>query len=155
MIPRPRLLALLSAVAALTALGDVSPAFLAIAVALALAGVILAVIDFRATPRVRPGDITRDAPPQLSIGAPQRIGLQLVTSGPAIVARVRDEVPHSFSVEPRVVSLRVPAGGEATAEYVVRPRHRGSFRFGSLHARAIFSLKGAAPEKSVSSFERS
>ena len=136
MLPRTRLLALLCAAAALAALGDVSPAFLVIAVALALAGVILAVIDFRATPRIRPGDITRDAPPQLSIGAPQRIGLHLVTSGPAIVARVRDEVPHSFSVDPRVVSLRVPAGGEATAEYVVRPRHRGSFRFGSLHSRA-------------------
>ncbi|MDQ3097247.1 MAG: DUF58 domain-containing protein, partial [Chloroflexota bacterium] len=137
MIPRPRLLALLCAAVALAALGDVSPVFLVIAAAFAAASLGLAVIDFRATPRIRPGDITREAPPQLSIGAPQKIGLRLFgPTGRGFVARVRDEVPHSFSVEPRVVSLRVPAGGEATVEYVVRPRYRGSFRFGSLHVRA-------------------
>lgn len=135
MIPRPRLLALLLVAALLTAIGDVSAVFLVIAAALVAASLVMAVIDFRATPRIRPGDIARDAPRQLSIGAPQKIGLRLRTPGPAIVARVRDEVPHSFSAEPRAVALHVPAAGEGSGGYVARPRHRGSFRFGALHAR--------------------
>jgi uncharacterized protein (DUF58 family) len=135
-VPRPRLLLLLCLATGLAALGDLSPVFVGVAVAVALAVVALAVVDARATPRLGPDQLAREAASQLSIGAPHRVRLSVR----APVARrldvsLRDEAPPSFAVDRRVLAASVPALGEATVEYVARPRHRGSHRFGALHAR--------------------
>src|SRR5258708_39723347 len=80
--------------------------------------------------------IVRSAEPQLIIAAPNRIGLSLRNPTPRpLWLRVRDEVPASFAVEPRVTTAVLPPAGSATAEYVVPPRFRGSFHFGALHTR--------------------
>ena len=136
MIPRPRLLALVLSAAALVALGTLTPVFIGLAGVVLVAALAFAVTDYRLTPRMTAAEVVRGAEPQLIIGAPNRIGLTLrnPTARPLRV-RVRDEVPVSFAVAPRVsTALLAPAATE-TAEYVARPRYRGSFRFGALHTR--------------------
>ena len=136
MLPRPRLLALLFGAVLLVALGDVSSVSIAAGIAVALGAVALAVIDARATPRLGAGELEREAPPQLSIGAPHtvRVRVRAPRAG-RLEVRVRDEAPASFVVDRRVLAARLPPLGETTLEYVARPRFRGSYRFGALNAR--------------------
>src|SRR5207245_2240170 len=49
---------------------------------------------------------------------------------------VRDDVPPAFDVDRRVHEARIAPAGTATVEYLARPRHRGTFRFGDVHVRA-------------------
>ena len=135
-LPRPRLLALLFGAVLLVALGEISPIFIGLAIAVAAGAVILAVIDVRAAPRLGTEDLGREAPPQLSIGAPHTIRVRVrAPIARRLDARVRDEAPVSFVVDPRVLAVTVPPLGETTVEYTARPRFRGTYRFGALHAR--------------------
>ncbi|MDQ6859252.1 MAG: DUF58 domain-containing protein, partial [Chloroflexota bacterium] len=135
-VPRPRLLGLTLAAAALLALGTLSSVFVALAAVVLVATIGLAIADYRLAPRMGPSDVSRVAEPQLIIGAPNRIGLALRNPTPRpLRMRVRDEVPVSFAVAPRVSAAVLDAGGAQTVEYVARPRYRGSFRFGALHTR--------------------
>ena len=136
MLPRPRLLALLLLAALFVALGDVWTMFVWSGVFIALVAAALAVVDARNTPRLRAEDLWREAAPQLSIGAPHpvRVGIRAPVARPLEV-RVRDEAPASFAVDRRVLEGTVPPLGEATLQYVARPRFRGSYRFGAIHAR--------------------
>lgn len=136
MLPRPRLLALLLVSALFLALGDVSAVFIGAGIAVALGAVALAVVDARSTPRLRAGAVWREATSQLSIGAPHtvRINARSPVARPLEV-NVRDEAPPSFAVDRRVLALSVPPLGEASSGYAARPRFRGTYRFGAIHAR--------------------
>ncbi|HEY8806118.1 MAG TPA: DUF58 domain-containing protein [Candidatus Limnocylindria bacterium] len=136
LLPRPRLLAIALGAAALLALGTLSPVFVALAAVVFVAAIVLAGVDYGLAARMGPLEVARIAQPQLIIGAPNRIGLALrnPTARPLRV-RVRDEVPASFAVAPRVTTAVLEPAGSVTAEYVARPRYRGSFRFGALHTR--------------------
>ncbi|HTH70871.1 MAG TPA: DUF58 domain-containing protein [Candidatus Saccharimonadales bacterium] len=135
-VPRPRLLMLALGAAALVGLGTLSPVFVGLAVLVLAAALALAVADYRLAPAMGPAEVARIAEPQLIIGAPNHIGLAMrnPTVRP-LRLRVRDEVPVSFAVVPRVTSMVLEPAGSETAEYVARPRYRGSFRFGALHTR--------------------
>lgn len=135
-VPRPRLLALGLSAVALAALGTLSPIFVGLAAVVLVTALALAAVDYRLTPRLTGDDVSRISEPQLIIGAPNRIGLALrnPTARP-LHLRVRDEVPASFLVSPRITATVLAAGAAQEAEYVVRPRYRGSFRFGALHTR--------------------
>ncbi|MDP9246375.1 MAG: DUF58 domain-containing protein [Chloroflexota bacterium] len=135
-VPRPRLLGLTLAAAALLALGTLSSVFVALAGVVLVAAIVLAIADYRLAPRMGPAEVARIAEPQLIVGAPNRIGLVLrnPTARPLRV-RVRDEVPVSFAVASRVSTAVLEPAGAETLEYVARPRYRGSFRFGALHTR--------------------
>lgn len=135
-VPRPRLLALVLGSAVLLALATLSPVFAALAGALAVAAFALAITDYRLAPALDAAHVARVAEPQLIIGAPNRVGVTIrnPTARP-LRLRVRDDVPPSFAVAPRTSRAVVAPGGSETVEYVARPRHRGSFRFGSLHTR--------------------
>jgi uncharacterized protein (DUF58 family) len=135
-VPRPRLLAFALCAAMLLALGALSGVFPGLAAVLLITAVALAVADYRLTPRLDASDIVRIAEPQLIIGAPNRIGLALRNpTARRLRLSVRDEVPASFVVAPRVMRAILAPAASATAEYVARPRYRGSFRFGALHTR--------------------
>ena len=136
-IPRPRLLALALTAAVLLGLGALSPAFVGLAAVLFAGAIVLAVADYRLTPALGPGQVARVAAPQLIIGAPNHIGLALgnPTARP-LRLRLRDEVPPSFALTPRTIGVTLGPAASDTVEYVARPRYRGSFRFGALHARA-------------------
>ncbi len=135
-LPRPRLLALALLATAPLALGEVSVAFVWAGAAIALAGLLLAAIDLRATPAPSRLLVSRVSEPRLSLGAPNRIDLRIADpfTRPLRVT-VRDDVPDAFDVDRRRADATVPAGGEATVSYVARPRHRGTFRFGDVHLR--------------------
>ncbi|HEX4744170.1 MAG TPA: DUF58 domain-containing protein [Candidatus Limnocylindria bacterium] len=136
MLPRPKLLVLLLVAALLMALGDLSVVFVGLAVLVVLVAVALAIVDLRSTPRLRSGDVWREAAPQLSIGAPHpvRLGVRGSVARPLDVT-VRDEAPVSFAVDRRVLAGTVPPLGETALQYVARPRFRGTYRFGAIHAR--------------------
>ncbi|HEV2010171.1 MAG TPA: DUF58 domain-containing protein [Candidatus Limnocylindria bacterium] len=135
-VPRPRLLALGIGAAVLLALGTLSPVFVGLAVVLFIAAIGLAIADYRLAPALGAAEVGRVAEPQLIIGAPNRVGVTLrnPTTRP-LRLRVRDEVPVSFAVSPRVNTAVLAPAGTDTVAYVARPRYRGSFRFGALHTR--------------------
>lgn len=98
----------------------------------------LAVLDWRQSPRLDERDVHRVAEPQLSLGAPNRVAITVHNPfARGIRLRVRDDVPVSFRVDRREAALAIQAGGEASLTYVARPRHRGTFRFGDVHLRTV------------------
>ena len=136
MLPRPRLLGLLLIAVLLMALGDISVVFIAAGAVVAVLAVALSIVDARSTARLGAKDIAREAAPQLSIGAPHTVSVRVrAPDARRLELHVRDEAPPSFAVDRRVLRAVVPPLGEATVEYVARPRFRGSYRFGAIHAR--------------------
>ena len=118
------------------ALAQLNAAFLVVAIALVVVALALAVVDYRATPRPSSVAVARESEPQLSLGVANRI---VVTASNALSRPlrlvVRDDIPPPFDVDARAHALAVAPGASATATYAVRPRHRGTFRFGDLHVR--------------------
>ena len=118
------------------ALGFVSVAFVWLGVIVVLAALILAAVDIAATPRPASVPVTRVADPQLSIGVGNKIALRV--SNPfarPLRALLVDGVPASFDVDARRLPLTVAPSTHADAQYVTRPRHRGSFQFGDVQLR--------------------
>ena len=140
-LPRPRLLALALATSIPIGLTGLSSAFWGLAGLYLLALLVLVALDLRWS--VAPGEIRveREMEPQLSNGAPNRIRLVVENRGrlPARLG-VRDDAPVGFDVSERVHTLRVGPGQRVVIEYVVRPRHRGTFHFGDVHLRARTTL---------------
>ncbi len=136
-LPRPRLLLLAVAAAIPIALGAIDAAFSAVALAYGIAVAVIAALDERWTLGPRGLLAEREMEAQLSNGAWNRIRL-VVTSGADSSARItlRDDVPAGFDVSERVHERELPARGTSIVDYQVRPRHRGTFRFGALHVRA-------------------
>jgi uncharacterized protein (DUF58 family) len=118
------------------ALGGLSPAFLALGVAVIALAFALAIVDHRATPRPDRVPVERVADPQLSIGVPNRVTLR-VTNPFARPLRLllADSVPVSFDVDHRRSPLVVAPRDKGEVAYAARPHHRGSFSFGDIHLR--------------------
>lgn len=135
-LPRPRLYAILLAAALPLALGAVSVAFVWLAIGLLLVSLFLAALDAFATPRPDTVPVSRIADPQLSIGVGNRIALRVGNPfARPLRAVLVDGVPASFDVDRRRVAATVEPAQEADVEYVTRPRHRGSYRFGDVALR--------------------
>ena len=77
-----------------------------------------------------------------SLGVRSRVSVELHNFGRrAIFARVTDETPRALRREPPVVSLAVPAGGTASAEYEILPAQRGDLPIGKLFVRYQGALR--------------
>ena len=140
-LPRPRLLALVLLASLPLAFGGVSSLFVGVALLYLVALAALVALDLRFGPRQRSLLVEREMEPQLSNGAANRIRLRIRSAEPlAVRMLVREDVPVAFDVDARVHEIVVPSRGEAVAEYVVRPRHRGTFRFGDTHVRVRMPL---------------
>ena len=124
------------------ALAGLSALFLFVALAYLAALAVLVVLDVRWSPRPSAITVEREMEPQLSNGAPNRIQLRLSSDDPQDVRlRVRDDAPIAFDVDRRTHDgVLLPARGTAVVEYVARPRHRGTFRFGDVHLRMRTAL---------------
>ena len=71
-----------------------------------------------------------------SLGVRSKISVELHNFGRrAIFARVTDETPRALRRAPPVVSLAVPEGGTASAEYEILPARRGDLPIGNLFVR--------------------
>ncbi|HKW77786.1 MAG TPA: DUF58 domain-containing protein [Candidatus Limnocylindria bacterium] len=118
------------------ALGFVSDAFVLLAVAIVVVGLILAALDAFATPRPDRVQVARMADPQLSIGVGNRVGLRVTNPfARPLRALVVDAVPSSFDVDRRALPIAVAPREQGSVEYVTRPRHRGSYAFGDVSLR--------------------
>lgn len=74
--------------------------------------------------------------PQLSNGVANRIRLVVRNRSRLRVSlRVRDDAPAAFDVGERTHVLGLAPGERREVEYAVRPRRRGTFRFGDVHVR--------------------
>lgn len=112
-----------------------------VAIAALVAALVLAAVDWRASPRLDEHDVSRAVDPQLSVGAPNRVRITVRnTFAREVRLRVRDDVPDSFRVDRRAVTLDIAAGALASTAYVARPRYRGSFAFGDIHVRTVGPL---------------
>ena len=76
-LPRPRLLALVLIAALPLALAAITPVFVTLAALVLVAAVVLAIVDFRATPSPSSVPIERVAQPQLSIGVGNKVVVRL------------------------------------------------------------------------------
>ncbi len=71
-----------------------------------------------------------------SLGVPSKVSVELHNfSRRPIFAQVTDETPVSLRREPPVISLAVPAGMSASADYEILPSQRGDLRLGRLYVR--------------------
>jgi uncharacterized protein (DUF58 family) len=140
-MPARRLLILFLLTAPLVAFGDVGRvAALGIVVLLAAA----AGVDWFLARDIVWVTVQRAVEDKLSLGEWNPITLT-VTNGTAraMTVALRDVVPPDFLVEQtaaaavtsRGYGLEVPARGQASLTYRVRPRHRGDHRFGDLYRR--------------------
>ena len=112
-----------------------------LAILVALVALLLAVVDWRASPRLDERDVRRVVDPELSVGAPNHVAVAVRNPfSRDLRVRVRDDVPASFRVDRREAALEIPAGGEQSLEYVARPRYRGTFAFGDVHLRTAGPL---------------
>ncbi len=92
----------------------------------------------------QPGELELErvwhSPP--SLGVRSQVSVELHNfSRRAIFARVTDETPRALRREPPVVSLAVPAGGTASAEYEILPAQRGDLPIGKLFVRYESALR--------------
>ena len=118
-----------------------SVAFVGLAILVAVVALLLAVVDWRASPRLDERDVRRVVDPELSVGAPNHVAVAVRNPfSRDLRVRVRDDIPASFRVDRREAALEIPAGGEQSLEYVARPRYRGTFAFGDVHLRAAGPL---------------
>ncbi|HEV8537235.1 MAG TPA: DUF58 domain-containing protein [Candidatus Limnocylindria bacterium] len=135
-VPLPRLLALVALAAAPIALATFYAPLAWAAVAICGIALVLAAIDARATPHLRSEDLARSVAPQLSIGAAERVRVDVRNPvARPLAVTVRDDPPAGFNVDRRRLDLVAPPNATATAEYAVRPRYRGTFTFGDVHSR--------------------
>ena len=135
-MPTRRLFLALLLGAPLGALGG-----LAASGAVALVGLALlaAVVDWLLAGDASRVTAQREVQEKLSLGAwnPVRLVIGNAT-GRGVRVEVRDVTPPDFEgapTSPTFQLARVPARGEASLAYRVRPRHRGDYRFGDLHLR--------------------
>ena len=158
MIPTRRLLLLLlltALVAALDALPQAGGAARPIALLLALALLLVAVLDWWLARDLRRVELSRAVDDKLSLGEwnPVTLTLRNATGRP-LRATVRDVSDPEFdSDNPDVTSTRqtiaVPARESASLTYRVRPRHRGNYAFGQLHLQAAGPLGLMARQRTV------
>ena len=91
------------------------------------------------TRRGRTGGLSaeRTMPTQLSNGDANEVAVRVASRYRfAVRARVIDERPVQFQVRDEGVVVPIPARGEATVRYSIRPTARGVYRFGAVNLYA-------------------
>ena len=96
----------------------------------------LVVADYLRLPARKTFAVSRSLPRPLSLGAEQRVDIHLAVAraGPGLLVEVADHAPATLRPSTRVLSGSL-ADGHADVAYMVRPPHRGVFRFGPVDVR--------------------
>lgn len=135
MIPTTRLWALLALLALPMTAAGFFPGLGGLVLLMDLLVVGLAAVDLVLARRVRL-EVHRHVPTKLSVGAPNRVEVQLIhRSTQAVLVRVRDDVPESFTATPEEAPLTLPPESQTRWVYKVSPSKRGRFGFGQVHVR--------------------
>jgi uncharacterized protein (DUF58 family) len=94
-----------------------------------------AVVDYWAARRVEVV-ARRELPGKLSVGVPNRIGLQVSNRAARRAwVRIKDDVPEEFTAQPEEIRLLMEPASRATLVYRATPQKRGKFEFGDLNIR--------------------
>jgi uncharacterized protein (DUF58 family) len=136
LLPQPALIAALVAGAALGLLPILWPEAWVVVVAYVAAVVALAVIEAARLPGSAGLSAIRSLPRPLSLGARQRVLVDLEHPAAAgLLVQVADHAPSGLVPAPRVLAGAFDADGRMRAEYDVWPPHRGAYKFGRLDVR--------------------
>jgi uncharacterized protein (DUF58 family) len=134
-IPTGRLWALLALLSLPMVAAGFIPGLGGAVLVLDAVALLLAALDFLQARRVRL-EVARVLPQRLNVGVPNKVEVRLVHRGAGTVeARVKDDVPESFTATVDEAPLRLPPDSEARWVYRVTPAKRGRFSFGDVHVR--------------------
>lgn len=135
MIPTSRLWGALLVLSAPALAAGFFPGVWTIVLTLDLLLLTLAVGDWWIARAARPY-VLRSRPARFSVGVPNRVGLELTSSGQLpLQARILDVQPASFTAEPATVSCRLAPGRRLRLTYDTTPGRRGRFAFEALWVR--------------------
>ncbi len=143
MIPSTLLIVLLLATVPLFALGGLEPMLSAAALGLMVGLLVAAWVDVRRSRRRAAAlEVTRDLPPALSLGAPNRVGIVLHNrSDRWLRLIVKDDPPAGFATPERARRLTLAPWAHTRISYPTTPLRRGDHRFGDLHVRGLSRLR--------------
>ncbi len=133
----PRFFVLTLAAPVLLLLGEIYPALVPIAVIYGLGLLILLTLDRSGAGPASQFTVRRMHDQKLSLGAENRIVLEVRSRAPRPVdITVRDEPPDLFvGADLATRQTVIPPGETVTLDYAVRPLRRGDFAFGDLNLR--------------------
>jgi uncharacterized protein (DUF58 family) len=96
---------------------------------------VFAVVDYWAARGVGVA-AKRELPGKLSVGVPNRIGLEVSNRAARRAwVRIKDDVPEEFIAQPEEIRLLMQPNSRATLVYRATPQKRGKFEFGDLNIR--------------------
>jgi uncharacterized protein (DUF58 family) len=129
-------LLLLSVSIPLMALSVWGPALVRASLVWAGAVLALAIVDSLFTRRLAKIELVRSHGENLALGVDNPITVTVRSRAPLPLRLVvKDDPPTQFDTPRRETLTRVAAYDEAQATYLTRPRARGDYHFGNLHAR--------------------
>lgn len=114
-----------------------APFLAPVALAYGLGLSLLALLDRRAAGTVDQFRISREHDQKLSLGAPNRIAINVQSrTDRAVQLTARDEPPYQFAgSDGALITGEIPARETAALEYHVRPLRRGDYAFGNINLR--------------------
>src|SRR5207245_681495 len=129
----PRFFGLVLICPALLLLSSTLPALVPVAIVYGIGLIALAILDRRQAGTAAQFQITREHDPKLSLGALNRIALNITSrTDHPISVTVRDEPPDLFVGADRATRSGAVGPRETiTLDYSVRPLRRGDFAFGN------------------------
>ncbi len=142
MVPTPLLMTILLVATPLIGLAAYDARLPALGLGIMAAALVVAVIDNIISSQTTPVQVERLAPEVLSLGAANRIEIEVRSrcSRPLQIA-VKDDPPPQFRTSKRTTKLRLPAFGAQRLSYTTTPHQRGDFSFGNLHIRVRSRLR--------------
>lgn len=142
MVPTPLLISILLAATPLLWLGFHDARFPALGLGVMGGALLIAIADNLLSRRATTVELTRDSSDTLSLGAANRINIQVRSRCPRPLAlTVKDDPPPDFRTPDRVMKLRVAPFATARVGYATTPSRRGDFHFGKLHVRVRSRLR--------------
>ena len=154
MVPTPLLISILLAATPLLWLGVHDARFPALGLGIMGGAMLIAIADNLLSRRATAIELTRESSETLSLGAPNRINIQVRSRCPRPLAlTVKDDPPPDFHTPERAAKLRLAPFETARVGYTTTPRQRGDFHFGRLHVRVRSRLRLSWWQRSFSAEE--
>jgi len=142
MVPTPLLIGILLAATPLLWLGFHDARFPALGLGIMAGALLIAVVDNLLSRRTTAVEVTRESAETLSLGAANRISVQVRSRcARPLALTVKDDPPPDFHTPDRTMKLRIGPFAAASTSYTTTPSQRGDFRFGRLHMRVRSRLR--------------
>jgi uncharacterized protein (DUF58 family) len=141
MLPSPRLIVLVAAVAPIFLAGAFFDPFAAAGVIYLLALCAAMALDLVLLPRRRRVAVERMAPERLSLAVPERIAITVRNRGRrSLQVRLRQLLPPGMEAQPAECAGTLAGGAEGTFEVRLTARQRGRYQLGPVDVRLLPAL---------------